>query len=510
MHRERVKAPAWRGCGQARPDTAGDGQANRAGGIGLNRQDGGRRHILQNELGQGGRAQGRRRCHIQNAGRQRHIGYHGRGVAEGLARFDKASRRAHGGQHLDWRRISDERVIDHALDVHPNSRIIVRTQLFFSQVVDTIAIAVGNGRVAGDTNGHGGCPGDGQIPTAEPRTGGLTICWVDDGVPHFVAIGNQVAIAVALGGVAAQLYLLGIAQTIAVAVTEYGRDRLPQLAPLQLDQIGQPVIVAVGRSVVGVNAAAAASQQAIAIGIFDGGEAGIPGQPSTAICRRAHCHKAVQGGGEDVVDQRAKRARVVAFGFPRTTDRKDRREEGQNDIGNGITFVGRHAIAHIEHQGDALVQASRGCKGLRQGVLPGRLAAIHRSEQKLVVFAHSPAAVHLVPARLDGLGNRRHAQLHGAAAQIVRRVEPEVGIDIQPIGRVRVFMFDGAGDGHAHGQVVASDQPFGGILECYFWRAGHDQIGAAHIDHQIIVVEEIGHIFGGRAGEGKTTAASAG
>ena len=131
MHGERVKAPAWRGCGQARPDTAGDGQANRAGGIGLNRQGGGRRHILQNELGQGGRAQGRRRCHIQNAGRQRHIGHHGRGVAEGLARFDKAPQRAHFGQHLDRRCIGDKRVVGHALGVNPDGGIAVRAELFF-------------------------------------------------------------------------------------------------------------------------------------------------------------------------------------------------------------------------------------------------------------------------------------------------------------------------------------------------------------------------------------------
>ena len=92
----------------------------------------------------------------------------------------------------------------------------------------------------------------------------------------------------------------------------------------------------------------------------------------------------------------------------------------------------------------------------------------------------------------------------GAGAQIVGGIEPEIAVDHNADVRVGVFVDNGGRHWHVDGERVGRYKALAGIGQGDIRRANHHQIGAIGVDHQIIVIEEVGDDLGDGGGKGET------
>ena len=100
-----------------------------------------------------------------------------------------------------------------------------------------------------------------------------------------------------------------------------------------------------------------------------------------------------------------------------------------------------------------------------------------------------------------------HAVAEGAGTQVVGREVVEIKVDIETAGRVGVFMHGMRGDRHGDREFVAGHKAFAGVGQLRSGRTGGDEIGAIGVDHQVVVVEEVGNRFGGSCPQRETGAA---
>ena len=374
-------------------------------------------------------------------------------------------------------------------------------ELFLGGVAEAILVGIGLRRVGRDARGDAA---HGNIPAAR-HIGRRLAGRIVDNVPDFIGIGQAIVIRVRCRRTGAELHFLPIDQAVAVGIAACRREGLAALTALQFIGIGEAVTVFVGQAVIGVDTTARRGEQAVTIGIGDPAKGWVPIQLESTICHGCQSDKAIHRGGEDVEGEGIQPRRDIPFEVAQVADRNGNIEGWQ---WQPPTFVGRQGIGHIEVGQDPLVQARLSAKRADTGRCC-RLGAVHGGEQIFAIFDHIlPLAAHLAAFHRDLLaGSGSQTVAEGAATQIVRRVEPKVGIDIKAIGRIRVFVAHGGRHRNLQGKIVASHIALIRIAQRHFGRAKHRQVVAVGVHHNIVVIEQVGNHLDGRRTDAETGAA---
>ena len=360
-------------------------------------------------------------------------------------------------------------------------------------VGETVAVGVEDQRIRGD-------------PGALRHVGGVDV----DKLParDLGGVAETVAVAVAAVGAGAVAHLLVVGEAVVVAVRGQGVEA----AVLHLEGVGQAVVVAVRALVVGVERAAAVGAQAVAVGVYQGGEGFVaaPGQP-VAVDELAvflDLGQGVEAGeraGEDIVDQVL--AQIEDLGLARFA------------AGEVIEFVvtaARGDAAHSQIVGVVFAHQQRGREvdprrqrdlerggfGLEKtvavGVVADALPAVGRCLLQIVglvgigsgdKFIVEDAFLFDQPI-VVAQEHERAAVVDGDAVGEGERGRERVGrVEAVRVGdahgdRHRLFDFEAVVGAHAQ-QPVLFDQPGIGLAEL-------EPILVAHVHHGDGAVEEAG------------------